>query len=170
MTYRAPEWDVDTVVVGGGQAGLAMGYFLTQQGRDFVILEAAGRLGESWRSRWDSLRLFTRRSTALFRACRSRHRAAPSPPRMRSQPTWRGMPSGSPCRCASAGAPGIYVLGLPFQHTPTSEHIGGVGRDARYIAEHIAATPPAAREPGRSGSSEESRQIGVPDDTGQRVA
>jgi putative flavoprotein involved in K+ transport len=50
---------VDTVVIGGGQAGLAMGYFLTRQNRDFVILDAGNRIGETWRSRWDSLRLFT---------------------------------------------------------------------------------------------------------------
>ena len=35
-------------------------------------------------------------------------------------------------------APGLYFLGLPFQYTPTSEHVGGVGKDARYISEHIA--------------------------------
>lgn len=49
----------DTVVIGGGQAGLAMGYYLAKQKRDFIILEAAPRVGMSWRSRWDSLRLFT---------------------------------------------------------------------------------------------------------------
>jgi putative flavoprotein involved in K+ transport len=41
------------------------------------------------------------------------------------------------------GAPGLYFLGLPFQYTPTSEHVGGVGNDARYISEHIAARSPA---------------------------
>ena len=49
----------EVVVVGGGQAGLAMGYFLSHQGRDFRILEAADELGAAWRGRWDSLRLFT---------------------------------------------------------------------------------------------------------------
>jgi putative flavoprotein involved in K+ transport len=49
----------DTVVVGGGQAGLAMGYQLKRRGQRFVILEAADRIGDSWRKRWDSLRLFT---------------------------------------------------------------------------------------------------------------
>jgi putative flavoprotein involved in K+ transport len=50
---------VDTVVVGGGQAGLAASYFLTQQGRDHVVLERS-RVGESWRSgRWDSFTLVT---------------------------------------------------------------------------------------------------------------
>jgi putative flavoprotein involved in K+ transport len=49
----------DTVVIGGGQAGLATGYFLARQRRDFVILDAGDRIGETWRNRWDSLRLFT---------------------------------------------------------------------------------------------------------------
>lgn len=49
----------DTIVIGGGQAGLATGYYLKQQGRDFVILDANERIGDSWRKRWDSLRLFT---------------------------------------------------------------------------------------------------------------
>ena len=49
----------DVVVIGGGQAGLATGYHLAQRGLDFVILDAADRIGGAWRSRWDSLRLFT---------------------------------------------------------------------------------------------------------------
>jgi putative flavoprotein involved in K+ transport len=49
----------DVVVVGGGQAGLAIGYFLARQGRDFVILEAAAQPAAAWRDRWDSLKLFT---------------------------------------------------------------------------------------------------------------
>ncbi|HET9648747.1 MAG TPA: NAD(P)-binding domain-containing protein [Microlunatus sp.] len=46
-------------VVGGGQAGLAMGYHLRRIGVSFVILDAAARTGEAWRSRWDTLRLFS---------------------------------------------------------------------------------------------------------------
>lgn len=49
----------DTVIVGGGQAGLTMGHELATQGRDFVILDAFDRVGEAWRRRWDSLRLNT---------------------------------------------------------------------------------------------------------------
>lgn len=49
----------DTIVIGGGQAGLATGYYLQQQGQDFVILDAGERIGDAWRKRWDSLRLFT---------------------------------------------------------------------------------------------------------------
>ena len=49
----------DTVVIGGGQAGLAIAYHLAQQHRDVVILDAHERVGDAWRLRWDSLRLFT---------------------------------------------------------------------------------------------------------------
>jgi putative flavoprotein involved in K+ transport len=51
----------DVVVVGAGQAGLAMGYFLTQQGKRFVILERDGSIASAWRQRWESLTLFTPR-------------------------------------------------------------------------------------------------------------
>ena len=50
---------LDVVVVGGSQAGLAMAWHLAQQGLRFVVLEAGPALGHSWRSRWDSLKLFT---------------------------------------------------------------------------------------------------------------
>ena len=50
---------VETVVIGGGQAGLSVGYHLAQQGIPFVILDAHSRIGDAWRTRWDSLRLFT---------------------------------------------------------------------------------------------------------------
>jgi putative flavoprotein involved in K+ transport len=59
MAHQTSEQHFDTVVIGGGQAGLAMGYFLARQKRDFVILDAGGRVGETWRNRWDSLKLFT---------------------------------------------------------------------------------------------------------------
>ena len=49
----------DVVVVGGGQAGLAIGYFLALQGRRLAILEAASKPAAAWRGRWDSIRLFT---------------------------------------------------------------------------------------------------------------
>lgn len=55
----APE-RINTVVVGGGQAGLSVGYHLAEHGIPFVILDANRRVGDSWRNRWDSLRLFTR--------------------------------------------------------------------------------------------------------------
>ena len=49
----------EVVVVGGGQAGLALGYHLAQRGKDFTILDAASEPAAAWRERWDSLKLFT---------------------------------------------------------------------------------------------------------------
>jgi putative flavoprotein involved in K+ transport len=59
MTHSGSVRRFDTVVVGGGQAGLAVGYYLVEQRRNFVILDASDRVGDAWRERWDSLRLFT---------------------------------------------------------------------------------------------------------------
>ena len=81
MAYNASngaQTYVPTVVVGGSQAGLTMGYHLRRAGMTFVILEADHRVGDAWRRRWDSLRLF-------------------SPPRYASLPGWpipvRGFPT-----------------------------------------------------------------------------
>jgi putative flavoprotein involved in K+ transport len=49
----------ETVIIGGGQAGLAVGYHLAQRDRSFVILEANDRIGDNWRNRFDSLRLYS---------------------------------------------------------------------------------------------------------------
>jgi len=57
---------MEVIVVGAGQAGLAMGFYLARQGLQFRILEAADTVGAAWRERWDSLALFTpRRYDAL---------------------------------------------------------------------------------------------------------
>ena len=53
------EQQLGTVVIGGSQAGLAVGYYLKQRGLPFVILDENGRVGAAWRKRWDSLHLFT---------------------------------------------------------------------------------------------------------------
>jgi putative flavoprotein involved in K+ transport len=50
---------VGTIVIGGSQAGLAVGYHLARHGLPFVILDAHDHVGDAWRHRWDSLRLFT---------------------------------------------------------------------------------------------------------------
>jgi putative flavoprotein involved in K+ transport len=50
---------LDVIVIGGGQAGLSVGYHLQRQGLRFLILDASERVGDAWRKRWDSLRLFT---------------------------------------------------------------------------------------------------------------
>ena len=50
---------VQTLIIGGGQAGLSVGYHLARLGLPFLILDANQRIGDAWRRRWDSLRLFT---------------------------------------------------------------------------------------------------------------
>ena len=56
---RSQRESFEVVVIGGGQAGLSLGYHLAKRGFHFVILDASARVGDTWRSRWDSLRLFT---------------------------------------------------------------------------------------------------------------
>lgn len=50
---------VQTLIIGGGQAGLCVGYYLQKQGLPFLIVDANQHVGDAWRNRWDSLRLFT---------------------------------------------------------------------------------------------------------------
>ncbi len=59
IVQEHPRERFDTVVIGGGQAGLAAGYHLAENGVRFVILDARERVGDAWRNRWDSLTLFT---------------------------------------------------------------------------------------------------------------
>ena len=49
----------ETIVIGGSQAGLTAGHYLAKEGREFLILEANDSVGDAWRNRWDSMRLFT---------------------------------------------------------------------------------------------------------------
>lgn len=50
---------IETVIIGGGQAGLSVGYHMAKRDLPFVILDASERIGDAWRNRWDSLRLFS---------------------------------------------------------------------------------------------------------------
>jgi putative flavoprotein involved in K+ transport len=59
MAHAYTSTHVNTVVIGGGQAGLSVGHHLARRGVDFLILDASARVGDTWRRRWDSLRLFT---------------------------------------------------------------------------------------------------------------
>ena len=55
--YTKDRWK--TIIIGAGQAGLAAGFYLQKTGEDFLIVDSAKRVGDSWRQRWDTLRLFT---------------------------------------------------------------------------------------------------------------
>ena len=59
MTDRPGSEYVGTLVIGGGQSGLVMGYHLSRRGLPYAIVDANHRIGDAWRNRWDSLRLFT---------------------------------------------------------------------------------------------------------------
>lgn len=91
---------LDVIVIGGGQAGLAIGYYLSRQRRDFVILDAHQRIGDAWRRRWDSLRLFT-------------------PAKYDGLP---GMPFWRPARIPDQGRTGRLSAGLRHAVRPTGSH------------------------------------------------
>lgn len=57
---------VDILVIGGGQAGLGIGYYLKNANKNFLIADASVRIGDSWRHRWDTLELFTPRPFAAL--------------------------------------------------------------------------------------------------------
>jgi putative flavoprotein involved in K+ transport len=59
MPQPADPERIETLVIGAGQAGLSVGYHLARLGLPFLILDAKDRVGDNWRQRWDSLRLFT---------------------------------------------------------------------------------------------------------------
>ncbi len=59
MHERGGTERIETVVIGGGQAGLSAGYHLARRGLPFVILDADTRIGDHWRDRWDSLQLYS---------------------------------------------------------------------------------------------------------------
>jgi putative flavoprotein involved in K+ transport len=61
LVAAEPTSSYEVVVVGAGQAGLAIGHFLRRQGRYFAIVERASQIAPAWRGRWDSLTLFTPR-------------------------------------------------------------------------------------------------------------
>ena len=92
---------LEVLVIGGGQAGLAMGYHLTQSGRSFQIVDAGAEIGQMWRSRWDSLQLFT--SGRYDNLPGLPFPAAPDtyPVRTTSPTICRPTPLGSSCRSGS---------------------------------------------------------------------
>ena len=99
MTAAGERYDV--VVVGGGQAGLALGYFLARDGRRFTILEAAEAPAAAWRKRWDSLKLFTPVRYDSLPGLRSRATPTPTRGATRSSTTSRATRSTSTCPSSS---------------------------------------------------------------------
>ena len=91
---RDPE-RIQTVVIGAGQAGLSVGYHLARRGLSFVILDANARVGDNWRKRWDSLRLFTPARTTDSPAWPFLAHQPPSRRKTRWLTSSRRMPPGS---------------------------------------------------------------------------
>jgi putative flavoprotein involved in K+ transport len=109
----------EVVVVGGGQAGLALGHFLRRQNRLFVVLERAGHIVPAWRERWDSLTLFTSR----------RYSALPGLP-------FPGDPDGYPSRDEVIAYLDRYAdaFGLPIELNSEVKELGR-GDDGRFRLE-----------------------------------
>ena len=143
----------EVVVVGGGQAGLAVGHYLAQQQRDFTILEAAAAPAASWRARWDSLRLFTP----------ARYSGLPGRP-------FPGDPDGYPSRDDVVAYLTGYARELELPVELSSPVRALRARDGGYVAELddrvyeadqvVIATGPfqraERRDPGTSGSATDS--------------
>src|SRR5262245_45383774 len=111
----AHDSDFDVVVVGAGQAGLAMGYFLQQQGRRFLIVEARS-IASAWRQRWESLTLFTPR----------RYSSLPGHP-------FAGDPEGYPTRDELVGYLEDYArrFGLPIEEQAPVRSL--TEREGRFV-------------------------------------
>src|SRR4029453_7660742 len=89
---RMSDQQLGTVVIGGSQAGLAVGYYLKEHGLPFVLLDENDRIGDAWRKRWDSRVCLRRAVTTGCRGCRFRDRPPRIPPRTRQPIIWRLIP------------------------------------------------------------------------------
>ena len=130
---------VDTIVIGAGQAGLSAGYHLAKRGLPFAILDADPRIGDHWRDRWDLLRLYSPARYDSLPGIASRRRR-PTGRRLARWPTTsRRTPNGS-----------IYPSGVGRASTGSTDRwrLHGVDRRGGRIAARqvIVATGPF-REP-----------------------
>lgn len=154
---------LDTLIIGGGQAGLATSYYLTQAGREHLILEKK-RTGKAWRDeRWDSFTLVT--PNWLLRlpdmeydgddpdGFLTRDEVVEYLDRLIVWATgynydfsWVNFPIfdefGYPQQERGiTPQPGLYFVGLHWLHTIKSGLLVGVGDDAAYVVEHIESRP-----------------------------
>src|SRR5438093_1278490 len=91
----------DTIVIGGGQAGLAVGYYLKKQGRPFVILDANERIGGSWRTRtWSALA--TRARTSGWKCRQPTEPGSPGETRVRFHSVSSTRSGAWSCRCSGS--------------------------------------------------------------------
>jgi putative flavoprotein involved in K+ transport len=129
----------ETVIVGGGQAGLSVGYHLREQGRTFVILDGNARIGDSWRSRWDSLRLYSP-------AFRDGLPGLPFPAPRAAYPTKDEMGDYLEAYAAHFGLPvrsGTTVDALTKENGSYVASAGGV----RYVADNVVVATGVFRKP-----------------------
>jgi putative flavoprotein involved in K+ transport len=110
---------VDVLVIGGGQAGLAMGYYLAGRGLSFVIADANPEVGQMWRSRWQSLKLFTA----------GQYNSLPGMPFPAARDTYPGKD-----QVADFLQAYVARFELPVRLNTTVTHLGR-GDDGRYRAE-----------------------------------
>jgi putative flavoprotein involved in K+ transport len=115
---RAQPADYEVVVIGAGQAGLAMGYHLAPRGRRSIVLERADSIAPAWRERWDSLTLFTPR----------RYSSLPGLP-------FPGDPDGYPTRDEVIAYLELYAVefGLPIEFNSTVRSLSRAG--GRFVLE-----------------------------------
>lgn len=145
MTYGSEQ--VNTLVIGGGQAGLAAGYHLLQAGVPFLIVDANQRTGDAWRHRWDSLRLFT-------------------PNRYNSLPGFRipGDDWGFPTKDELADYLESYATSfqLPIRHGVEVDHLTREGDrfvatagDLTFEADNVIVAMASYQEPRKPGFADE---------------
>ena len=127
------------MVIGGSQSGLSVGYYLKQRGLPFVILDQHDRIGDAWRKRWDSLRLFTP----------GRYDGLPGMP-------FPGSPASYPTKDEIADYLEAYAreFELPFQAGVKVDRVSKAGdrfevscRDHKLLAENVVVATGAFNAP-----------------------